>query len=96
MDGQGPQSGVLLPACSRGPAWTSYAPTLAVVTGIAVGMSLSGVATPLLTKGMSVVCADVVSVEFAGTDPAGMFVKMTPMLQSIWNVLPLPQPPTAG
>jgi hypothetical protein len=56
-------------------------------------MSLSGVDTPLLTKGISVVCADVVSVEFAGTDPAGMFVKMTPMPQSIWNVFPLPQPP---
>src|SRR5208282_2662109 len=30
---------------------------------------------------------------FAGTDPAGMFVKMTPMLQSIWNLFPSPQPP---
>lgn len=56
-------------------------------------MSLSGVATPPFTNGMFVVCADVVSVELAGTDPAGMFVKMTPMLQSIWNVFPLPQPP---
>jgi hypothetical protein len=56
-------------------------------------MSLSGVATPPLTNGMSIVCAVVVSVEPEGIDPAGMFTKMTPIPQSIWNLLPLPHPP---